>query len=135
MAAKIRNHVRITGLACLAVAAAAIDAGAALAAETQLGDITVRAERATAEKVGRTSSGVPIMQYELGYKVDYADLDLATEAGVSALKQRVREAAVSACADLDKLYPAVAPDRDCANRAEQEAAAEVDAVIAAATKN
>jgi UrcA family protein len=134
MTTKKSKDVRPTSLGFLALALAALASSAALAAEPQLGEITVRAERATAEKVGRTSSGVPVMQYALSYKVSYQDLDLASESGASALKQRVHDAAKSACADLDKLYPGVAPDRDCARRAEQDATTEADAVIAAARK-
>jgi UrcA family protein len=134
MTMKTSKNDRIAGRACLALALGALASSAALAAEPQVGDITVRAERATVEKVGRTSSGVPIRQYELGYTVSYGDLDLASEGGASALKQRVHEAAQSACADLDKLYPMVPPDRDCARNAEKEAAPEIDAAIEAARK-
>lgn len=125
---------RASSLALLALAVGSLASSAALAAEPGLGEVTVRAERQTPTKVGRTSSGVPILQYELSYKVGFGDLDLSSESGAGALKQRVHEAAKSACVDLDRLYPAVPPDRDCARNAEQKATPGVDAAIAAARK-
>ncbi len=120
------------GLALLLAATAALETPAAFAAETEIGAVTIRAQRLVEARVGRTSSGVPVVSYELTYKVGFDDLDLASAAGADALSQRVRDAAAAACADLDKMYPLVEPDRDCANKAAKEAMAEAEAVIAAA---
>lgn len=114
----------------------ALVSAAALAAEPQTEEeVVVQAERPTKQVLARTAgavSGVPIVQYELRYRVSYADLDLATSTGANSLKTRVQEAAQSACADLDKLYPAADPDRSCARKAEEGAMPKVNEAIAAA---
>lgn len=119
-------------LAPLLLVLGAAVSSAALATETDIGAVTVRAERATEKAAGRTSSGIPVVIYELGYRVSYVDLDLATPGGADALKERVREAAKSACTDLDRLYPLTATDRYCARKAEDDAMTQVNAAIAAA---
>jgi UrcA family protein len=134
MTMNMKPGSRATGLACIALAMGALASSVALAAEPQLGAVTIRAARPTTTTVGRTSSGIPVLQYELRYRVGYDDLDLASESGAKELRQRVHDSAVSACADLDKWYPNVPPDRDCARNAEKDAAPEVDAAIAAARK-
>lgn len=121
-----------TGLAMLLALSAAHEPSTVLAAETEIGAVTIRAYRPVEARVGRTSSGVPVISYELTHKVSFDDLDLASAAGADALRQRVREAAAAACADLDKMYPLVESDRDCANKAAKEAMAEAEAAIAAA---
>jgi UrcA family protein len=106
--------------------AGALASSAALAADPQAeADVIVQAERATTKVVERTSAGIPIVQYELRYRVSYADLDLATSAGADTLKKRVHEAARSACTDLDRLYPLSEPDRSCARKAEDGATPQV----------
>jgi UrcA family protein len=123
-----------TGLAALILAVGALASPAILAAETEIGAVTIRAKRATKTVVGHTSSGIPVVMYELGYQVSYKDLDLATPSGADTLKARVREAAKSACTDLDRLYPAGAPERNCAIKAADDAMSQVNAAIAAAQK-
>lgn len=125
---------RFAGIAALAVAAGALASFPVLGAETEIGAVTIRAKRAIETEVGRTSSGVPVVMYELGYHVSYRDLDLSTAGGADALKQRVREAAAEACADLDKMYPLTEPDKGCANRAGDEAMEQAKAAIEAARK-
>ncbi len=126
--------VRATSLVALTTVIGSFVSAGAIAADASVEEITVRAERATSTQVGRTSSGVPILEYELSYKVSLEGLDLATESGASALKQRVHEAAKMACADLDRLYPDVEPDRDCARKAADEAMPALNAAVAAARK-
>lgn len=121
-----------TGFASLVLMAGVAASLAAMAAETEIGAVTIRAKRATEQVVGRTSSGVPIKSYELGYRVSYTDLDLTTSSGKDKLRERVREAASLACADLDKLYPLTPQDRSCASKAVDEAMSQVDAAIMAA---
>lgn len=43
--------------------------------------------------------------YSLVYKVNYADLNLATHSGAVELEKRVKDSATKACAQLRKLYP------------------------------
>ena len=59
--------------------------------------------------VDRTSSGVPIKEVTIRQHVSYADLDLTTPAGVSALEERIRETAKSSCRELDQKYPVTVP--------------------------
>jgi UrcA family protein len=129
-----KTSVRASGVVALATVIGGLLSVSAFAADANVEEITVRAERATKTQVGRTSSGVPVLQYELGYKVGFDDLDLATESGAAALKQRLLDAAKSACADLDRLYPGVEPDRDCVRKAADETVPAFDAAIAAARK-
>lgn len=130
-----RKCMQRTGLAALILATGAVASAPALTVETEeIGAVTVRVQRATEKVVGRTSSGVPVVSYELGHQVNYKDLDLATTSGADTLKARIREAAKSACADLDSLYPALAPERDCALKAADDAMPQVNAAIAAAQK-
>jgi UrcA family protein len=121
-----------TGFASVIAIAGVAASLAAIAAETEIGAVTIKAKRATEQVVGRTSSGVPIKSYELGYRVSYTDLDLTTSSGKDKLRERVREAAKMACADLDKLYPLTPQDPSCAPKAADEAMSQVDAAIMAA---
>ena len=134
MITTMRKKGRRTALTVLLTGA--LVSAAALAAEPQTEEeVVVQAERPTKQVLPRTAgavSGVPVVQYELRYRVSYADLDLATSTGANSLKTRVQAAAQSACADLDKLYPIADPDRSCASKAEEGAMARVNEAIAAA---
>ena len=83
-------------------------AGACLAASAfaanKLPPITVQAS-VSKVVVGHSTTGIPIEESTLKRRVDYADLDLTTYAGVMEFKRRVREAAREACTELDGLYP------------------------------
>lgn len=127
-----RDSRRTLGAAAI-VAASALASAAALAAEPQPeAQVTIRAERPSEKVVGRTSSGVPIKEYQLTYHVTFADLDVATNVGANALKARVRKAAYSLCGDLDKLYPTTEPDNTCVKKAEDDAMSQVNRVITTA---
>jgi UrcA family protein len=104
------------------------------AAEVEMAAVTIRADRPTEKVVARGSSRIPIVQYELSYRVSYDDLDLATGSGADALKERVQEAAKSVCRELYDFYPQADPDRFCATKAASGAMPQVDAAIAAARK-
>jgi UrcA family protein len=135
MTTTMSKHIRYTSLTCLAMAIGGLASMAAPAAEPEhLEAVTIRAVRATETEVGRTGAGIPVMEYELSYRVAYGDLDLASDSGAKTLKQRVRDAAKSACVDLDKLYRLSGKDRHCAEKAEQGAMAEVDEAIATARR-
>ncbi|HEU4624569.1 MAG TPA: UrcA family protein [Steroidobacteraceae bacterium] len=124
------RNFRRSGYLLLVLATGALGSSAILAAEPGTeAQVTIRAERPTKQVVGRTSTGVPIEQYELSYRVSYSDLDLATSAGADALKARVSKAADMACKDLDKLYPLMEPDRSCARKAEEGAMSQVNSAI------
>jgi len=115
------------------VAAGVAACSAASAAAVQ--EVTVQAERATSTVVGRSSSGAPIELLELRHRVSYADLDLAKQKDIAVLEQRVREAAASACSELDKLHPLEKPDAACASKATDAAMADVRAASLAASEH
>jgi UrcA family protein len=91
--------------------------------------VTIRAERPTAKVVGYTNRGAPIEQYEITYRLTFADLDLSTPVGANALKARVYTAANSLCKDLDKLYPATEPDGKCIQKAQDGAMSQVNTAV------
>lgn len=111
-----KNILRASRIPLLLSACAAAS-GVVIAAEpTAVPEITVSAERPTGTVVGHTSSGGQIVLYEVSYRLNYEDLDLATSAGADELRTRVQTAANSACKDLDKLHPLSKPDGSCVRK-------------------
>ena len=106
-------------------------ATAASAADTQVtGEVTVQAERPNANVVGRTASGIPVVLASVDYRVSYSDLDLSIASNAKVLKTRVQDAARSACADLERLYPS--GNGECSRKAVERATPQVLSAIAAA---
>jgi UrcA family protein len=107
-----------------------------LAVADDMGSVTVQATRVVSEKtVGRTASGVPIVDVSLSYGVSAKGLDLASHAGVMELQKRVNEAAHAACQELGRQYPESTPkDKDCAKDAADRAMVKVNELAAAAAK-
>ena len=116
----------------LILAASLLASNAAFSAEPTEGQVTIRAERPTAKVVGHTISGVPVQQYEITYRLTFADLDLATPVGANALKARVYKAADSLCKDLDKLYPMTELDPSCVQKAQDGAMSQVNTAVTVA---
>lgn len=106
--------------------------GAVLAQQIQ--EVTVQASRNIEKhQVGRSSSGVPIVDISLSYGVSYAGLDLVSHAGFLELQKRVNDAALQACKELNRQYPIGAPDeKDCAKAAADAAMVKVNELTAAA---
>ena len=106
-------------------------ATAASAADTQVaGEVTVQAERPTAKVVGRTGIGAPVVLASVDYRVSYSDLDLSIASNAKVLNTRVQDAARSACADLERLYPD--GNSECSRKAVERAMPQVHSAIAAA---
>jgi UrcA family protein len=119
--------LRRTALAALALTSWSL---AASAADT----ITVNTVRPTTDVTDENPATAAItMQYELQLLVNYADLDLATSTGATALRERVDQAARMGCRALDRARPFVGADLDCPRLAVREAEPQVAAAIAAAT--
>lgn len=98
----------------------------------QIEGVDVEASRIVKERVGTSSVNAPINAISLSYRVSYADLDLATKEGATALKSRVEEAALAACKQISKLYPDAKPDdSSCAKQAVDDAMPSVKKAIAA----
>ena len=108
----------------------------AIALADDMGSVTVQATRVVSQKtVGRTASGIPIVDISLSYGVSAKGLDLASHAGFMELEKRVNDAAKSACQELSRQYPEATPsDADCAKNAAAKAMVRVNELAAAATK-
>lgn len=96
-------------------------------AQEQLAEITVQAKRLlSTQQVGRTSSGVPIINISLSYGVSLKDLDVLTPDGMQAADKRINDAALSACQEIGRQYPDATPDdRACAKAAAKKASGEL----------
>ncbi len=118
----------------LTLALAAVS-GAAIAQEkAQNSQITIQGKPVQVTTVGRSDTGIPIVQYSFERAVSYANLDLSTSSGATELKNRVRETAREACDELSAADPLDAPDDDgtCVREATAGAMKQVTAAIAAA---
>jgi UrcA family protein len=110
----------------------ALIAGAAAGQPVE--EITVQASRAlNTEIVGRTSSGIPVRDVSLSYRVSLEGLDLASDAGVAELEKRVNDVAEAGCREIGRLYPIATPsDAQCAKAAADKAMVTVRELVAAA---
>ena|ERR1700719_2464485 len=69
------------------------------------------------------------------YRVNYADLNIATHSGAVELEKRIRESATHACQQLAKLYPeTIEGETPCVQGAVKSAMAQAKKAIAAAEK-
>jgi UrcA family protein len=99
----------------------------------QVPEVTVQASRVVEKQVGRTSTGLPIVDVSLSYGVSYAGLDLVTNAGVMELEKRVKDTAMKACKELSRQYPiSDQTDQECAKAATDKAMVKVHELAAAA---
>jgi UrcA family protein len=108
--------------------------GAAMAQEqAQSSQIIIHGQPVQMTTVGRSDTGIPIVQYSFERPVSYANLDLSTASGAAELKKRVRETAREACDELSAADPLDAPDDGgtCVRDATAGAMKQVTAAIAA----
>jgi UrcA family protein len=119
-----------------AIGILAVTSIGSIALADDMGSITVQATRIISEKtVGKTSSGIPILDVSLSYGVSAKGIDLASHAGVMELEKRVNDAAVAACKELGEKYPEATPkDKECAKDAAARAMPKVNELVAAAAK-
>lgn len=128
---------------CLMLLAGIATSGGALLAQQTAGDglqvITVTAPRlVTKQVVGRTAgtAGGEAELISLQRRVSYVDLNLALHADVMQLEARINDAAKQSCDELAKMYPLSDPKTpDCVREAVGAAKAQLDAVVAAASKH
>jgi len=118
----------------LVVAGAMLLDSAAVAQDLQ--EVTVQAKRAfTTQVTKHLESGVPILDISVSYGVRASDLDLTTQSGAAALKQRVKDAATAACKEISRQYPDATPgEAECAATAAGKAMTQVKRLVAAAQK-
>ena len=119
-------------VAAAGAVASVLASGAAIAQNAE--EVTVQAKRAvTAKVVGRTSSGVPIVDVSLSYGVSVAGLDLTSSAGADELSKRVNDAAQAACKEIGRQYPNAEPsDAECAKAAADKAMVKANELVTAA---
>jgi UrcA family protein len=119
----------------LTLALAAVS-GAVIAQETpQSSQIIIQGKPVQVTTVGRSDTGIPIVQYSFERAVSYTNLDLSTSSGATELKKRVRETAREACEEVQAADPLDASDDDdrtCVREATAGAMKQVTAAIAAA---
>lgn len=98
-------------------------------------EVVVTTHKVVEKSVGRTSTGIPIVDVSLSYGVNVADLDPATHRGALDLEKRVSDAAMEACKELGTRYPGATPsDAACAKAATDKAMVKVHELEAAAAK-
>jgi len=113
----------------------AVTAVSTVVVAEDMGEVTVQASRVVKQTVGKTASGVPIVDIALSYGVSAKDLDLASHAGAMELQKRVADAARAACKELGRQYPDSLPgDADCTKAATDKAMVKVNEMLAAAAK-
>ncbi len=116
----------------IAIAAFGLVCGTVLAEDLQ--EVQVEATRIVNTKVvGRTASGVPITEVSVSYRVNLADLNLATHSGATEAERRVSAAADAACKQINRQYPSATPaDKTCAKDASDKAMTKVHELVATA---
>ena len=119
----------------LTLALAAVSGAAMAQEQAQSSQIIIQGQPVQATTVGRSYTGIPIVDYSFQRAVSYANLDLSTSSGAAELQKRVRETAKEACETLSAADPLDAPDDDgtCVRDATAGAMKQVTAAIAAAS--
>jgi UrcA family protein len=112
----------VLGLTAIAIGGTSAYAGT-------LETVTVTGSRAVSEEVvGKSRIGADIREVSVTYRVNVADLDLASSAGKAEVERRVKAAASAACKDLDRLTfdnPTSPDDAPCVKKAVDKAMATV----------
>jgi UrcA family protein len=115
--------------------AAAVVNGNVVAQDVAMPEVTVESHRAVETTVGKSSSGIPIVDVSFGYTVSSKGLDIGTAMGARAFEARVADAARAACEELGKRYPNSTPtDAECTRQATDKAMARVHQLEDAAQK-
>lgn len=110
-----------------AIGLLAISSVSTLVVADDMGEVTVQASRVVSKTVGKTASGIPIVDVSLSYGVNAKDLDLSSHAGFVEMQKRVNDAAQAACKELSRQYPdSSSSDADCAKTAAAKAMVKVN---------
>jgi UrcA family protein len=110
-----------------AIGLLAISSVSTLVVADDMGEVTVKASRVVTKTVGKTASGIPIVDVSLSYGVNAKDLDLSSHAGFVEMQKRVNDAAQAACKELSRQYPdSSSSDADCAKTAAAKAMVKVN---------
>lgn len=102
----------------------------------ELEEVVVEAHHAvTSKQVGRTSSGIPVVEMSVSYRVSTEGLDLSKQVGLEQMEKRVKDAVLSACKDISREWPFAAPtDEECARDAAHKPLEKVHELAHAAAK-
>jgi UrcA family protein len=118
-----------------AIGLLAVSSVSTLVVADDMGEVTVQASRVVSKTVGKTASGIPIVDVSLSYGVNAKDLDLSSHAGFMEMQKRINDAAAAACKELSRQYPNSSQnDTDCAKAAAAKAMVKVNELAAAAPK-
>jgi len=129
-----RIAVAVAVAACGLSCAAAFAQAPAVARAQGPSEVQVQATRIPSTKVvGRTTSGIPVVEVSLSYRVSLAGLELSTKYGADEAGRLVNAAAEAACKEIGRQYPNATPsDRACAKAASDKAMVRVHELVAAA---
>jgi UrcA family protein len=102
--------------------AAAVVGGNVIAQNVAMPEVIVETHREVTTNVGKSTSGVPIVDVSMGYTVTSKGLDIGTPIGARAFEARVRDAATAACQELGQRYPnSSTSDAECVKQATDKA--------------
>jgi UrcA family protein len=122
---------KMVTMSAAGVLVASVLGGSAIA-QTQP-EVVVQTQRMAATTIGRTATGIPILNISMGYTVSAKGLDLSSHAGALAFERRVSDAALAACKEIGRQYPnSTPPDAECAKVATDKAMVKVHELEAAA---
>lgn len=126
----VRRLIRRFSLVPLAVALALmVSAHAQTVAQT----ISVAVSVPRSELAGRAHRELALVQVVLIHLVSYQDLDLATQAGERALRERIAATSRTVCEQLERLYPQYSESlARCTREAIADTTSQVEAAVDAA---
>jgi UrcA family protein len=117
---------------------AAVVVGNVVAQNVPMPEVIVQTHREVTTTVGKSTSGVPIVDVSMGYTVTAKGLDIGTPIGARAFEARVSDAAAAACQELGQRYPnSSTTDAECTKQATDKAMVKVRQLedATAASKN
>jgi hypothetical protein len=92
----------IISAACLV---GAIAGGNVMAQNVAMPEVTVESHRMVETTVGKSTSGIPVVDVSMGYTVSSKGLDISSAIGARAFEARIKDAASAACQELGQRYP------------------------------
>ena len=122
----------IISAACLV---GAVGAGNVMAQNVAMPEVTVESHRVVETTVGKSASGIPVVDVSMGYTVSSKGLDISTAIGARAFEARIKDAATAACQELGQRYPnSSTTDLECTKQATEKALAKARQLEDAAGK-
>ncbi|MDE2305142.1 MAG: UrcA family protein [Gammaproteobacteria bacterium] len=118
------------GFIAVGLAAGLLLGGIAAVQSQELEEVVVEAHHmVTSKQVGRTSSGIPIVEMSVSYRVSTEGLDLSKHADMQRMEKRIKDAARSACKDIAREWPFESHDEaQCAGEAAHKPLEQVHAM-------